>query len=667
MDPLNAPITITEEGAMALMELLLQRNSFHDDRPLRLRNNNYIWPHVLQQAITDVLREEGGSCMLPWTIVQQKLGVSWEMVEPLATEDAPWFIVGHYPAAQLWTKVYLQAALRQVWENARTAPLPLTQIAKSMWQLPLDSTLQLIRPHVPPDLELRTLDNGAPVLVSQSYLTELQQQVTTYLDSLSTPISLAEICAAQQWELSWVIPIVRQTTSGNLLGDTYIPQAYRQQQQQAVTELFQTVGVVTDTLHSIYQIKEWLSPYQELILTLTHAVINRTLICDPLEAALQEADVLDLHPWIPANLPVEDGRLLLQQVLPKGGFFVWNDPSGWFFSQPMIATFQATIMPLLVQEYARERARELADAKGGVSAILDSSLDRKQSTKKKPSIDNLEYGTVPVERVVQRIRAQYCDDVEEEDATLTELTTLAFLSSDEHAQDCQNAIRAELQRMRSQRVTIPTSSDYDPLQFERTECFAYACYVFQLSQHFLQYAQDSGGMDDTDLLILRQQLLQGPGADLAWRMTQYCLFRNNVSEESFSFESRSDPYSHPVDIALRQYDPITISYDKTKDPLVAFRRILPGTTGVAVARLWELCHGPLDDIEALREHLQENCLPLVGLPYKVLDKKTEKKFLNARRDLLLQRLQSEADPALVLDWAIMLGYQHAKNMVWQTI
>ncbi|GAX16530.1 hypothetical protein FisN_7Lh252 [Fistulifera solaris] len=658
-NPTHKTPSITEEGAKALMELLLQRNCFHDHPPLQLLNKRFIWPHVLQQEINDCFEKEG---KLPWSFVQQKLGVSWGTVESLADDDAPWLIVGHYPHAQLWTKSFLQASLRQVWKRAQPAPLPLTQIAKSMWRLPLDSTLQLIRPHVPPDLELRTLDSGALVLVSQSYLVELQQQATIYLSSLSTPTSLPELCAAQQWELSWVIPIVRRTTSGILQGDTYIPHAYRQQQQQTTVDLFQTAGVVTDTHHSIHQLREWLLPYHPIV-TLTHALVHRTLICDPLEAALQEADVLELHPWIPTNLSVEDGRLLLQQVLPVGALFVWNDQGGWYFSQPMIATFQTTIMPLLVQEYAHERARELADAHGGVQAILDSR-DRKQSTKTKPSIDNLEYGTVPVERVVQRIRAQYCDD-EEEDATLTELTTLAFLSSDGHAKDCQIAIRVELQRMteRSQRTTIQTSIDHNPMALERTECFAYACYVFQLSQHFLQYAQDSGGMENTYLLILRHELLEGPGADLAWRMTQYCLFRNNVNDESFFFESRTDPYYHPVDIALRQYDPVSITYDKTKDPLAALRRILPGSTGVTVARLWELCHGTVDDINALQEHLQENCLPLIGLPYKVLDKKNEKKFLSSRRDLLLKRLQSEANPALVLDWAIMLWYQHAKNLV----
>lgn len=54
---------------------------------------------------------------------------------------------------------------------------------------------------------------------------------------------------------------------------------------------------------------------------------------------------------------------------------------------------------------------------------------------------------------------------------------------------------------------------------------------------------------------------------------------------------------------------------------------------------------------------------LCGLPFKKFDKKSEKQFLFARRQQLLRLLESEHDPAAVIDWTIMLLFQQVKNVV----
>ena len=682
---------ISEEGAAALMELLMERNCFHDNPPLKL-HHRYIWPHALLYEIEQFIIAQQGKANL--SLVLQEVGVSRETLEQILVDkeetnnNVPIILLGHYPQQQLWAKQYLQTSLEQVCEQAQqhsTAPLAVSHVAKSMFQLPLDTSLELIRKHLSSSntntIELRTLDNGTPVLVGPAYRDELQRQVMEHFRTFITgPTTIRAVCAEQQWVLSWVLPILAQNATslpGTLHGgdDTYIPHLYTQQQQQTAVELLQTVGVVTDAKHSIHQLMEWLSTYHPV--ALTHALVHPVLICHPLEVALQEADVVDLQPYVPSSLSLEDGRLLLQHVTPNGGIFVWSSAGGLFFSSSVITSFLQQSMLLLVQEYAHERAQQL-NKEYGAQVILDSVLeqhqkDRKHTNKKKSNVLlTIDYGTVPVDRVVQRIRTLYCDaefdDSNYDDTTWNEICTTAFLSSDEHTKQCQTAIHAALERMVQRTSTTAVVSDRNiPLEFERTECFAYACYMIQMSDHFLQYARDAG-MDA--ISVLQKEWFEGPCADLTWRMTQYCLFRNNVIDdgnESFSFATRTDPFYKPVDIVLRNYPPIRFTCGKAKDPLSVLRQLLPGTDGVSLSRLWVLCGGNrntgLGDMDAFRVHVQENCLPLIGLPYKILDKKSEKKFLSARRDVLLQRIQYEQDPALVLDWTIMVLYQQVKHLV----
>lgn len=639
MDPSNTTPTqpsLTEEGAAALMELLLQRGYFHnDDPPLFLcHEQRYVWPAVLRQEIEQFAQPKV-------SLICQHFGVSLETLEQLKSPS--WIFLGQQQQ-QLWTQQYLQTALEKLRKQvlSSSSPLLVSHVAKSIWELPLHTTLDLIRKHLPVDvdvdddtIQLQTLDTGAHVLVSQQYLTDFKTQVLEHFSTLTAPTTLSSVCEQHEWPISWVRPLLQQQAPGVVLqhDDSYVPDAFLQQQQQAAVELFHTVGVVTDAQYSLHQLSSLSS------LQLSHALVNPTLICSPLEAALQEANVLELDGWIPSMLSTEDGRLLLQHVTKDiGGNFVWNDSAGVFFSRSMITSFTQHVMPLLVQEYARERAQQL-DLEYGAKVILDSILDRKKHP--------IDYGTLPVERIVQAIRTRYREELSDDFDTVTwnEICEMTFNCQ------CQNAILAELQR-----ITTPTNIS---VEFESNECFAYACYLVQMSYNFLQYARDAG-MEKSCVACLQDEVLRGPCAHLTWRITQYCLFRDNSVHD---FDFGDGCYYKPVDIAVRNYSPVCFSC-KTKDPLLALRQTLSGTVGAAMARQWVLCGGdPPSDLDAFRAHVQENCLLLTGLPYKILDKKSEKKFLSARRAVLMERIQSESDPAILLEWTIMLLYQQVKNLV----
>ena len=98
-----------------------------------------------------------------------------------------------------------------------------------------------------------------------------------------------------------------------------------------------------------------------------------------------------------------------------------------------------------------------------------------------------------------------------------------------------------------------------------------------------------------------------------------------------------------------------------------------------MARQWILCGGESfeggvkqgpdgafirpGDAPKFLEHVEENCLTLCGLPFSKLDKKSEKKFLNARRQRLMSLLDDTTDAETALDFRIALLYQLVKNMV----
>merc|ERR1712194_205245 len=108
------------------------------------------------------------------------------------------------------------------------------------------------------------------------------------------------------------------------------------------------------------------------------------------------------------------------------------------------------------------------------------------------------------------------------------------------------------------------------------------------------------------------------------------------------------------------------------NPLDCLRSAFPGSAGAILAQMWNLCeHGRGDDkididagqkLESFLRHLKESCLTLVGVPFSVLDKKTEKKVLAARREGLLERLEAAQDKEEVLLCTTALIYSQVKTL-----
>jgi hypothetical protein len=229
------------------------------------------------------------------------------------------------------------------------------------------------------------------------------------------------------------------------------------------------------------------------------------------------------------------------------------------------------------------------------------------------------------------------------------------LYNDEFQTSCELAVKAELERLESIKASRSVRSRKDGAAkvrsiesaFENHACFNAACYSLQLNAKFLQYAAASPDLDEVILSTLKQDFLCGCCADFAGRVTQYCLFRNEIEDGVFWIESKmadvaqvevveSDlpAYCQPMDTAARRFPSTRLTCsekgyeDEPRMPLPTFRVVLAGNVGVALARMWSLCGGDCydggsrfkddgaeiiqvtrpGDVEGFLSHVEESCL-----------------------------------------------------------
>eukprot|EP00980_Cylindrotheca_fusiformis_P014774 scaffold4026_cov117-Cylindrotheca_fusiformis.AAC.9 len=290
-------------------------------------------------------------------------------------------------------------------------------------------------------------------------------------------------------------------------------------------------------------------------------------------------------------------------------------------------------------------------------------------------------------------------DEEDCDVLLAEFCKAALYTDDFRSQ-CEKTTEAEIRRLKSAKQSKATLSRKDEAAqirgVERAfeEVFVHLCFLIQANAKFLAYAENSSAVDDNTLEALRSEMLQCYCADLTSRITQYCLFKNEddsiftfmQDEEKSKDEANNEvsslpPFCAAVDVAARHYGRAYLSCPPPREPLPVLRESLSGTQGVTLARQWVLCggetyHGGVrgsendgslyvrpGSISEFMGHVQENCLSLCGLPFKKLDKKSEKQFLFHRRQTLVGLLEAATDPTAILELTIMILFQQVKQLI----
>ena len=773
---------ISNQGAAALMDLLLARRGYfldHHEKTKEKSAGRLCWlqkttegTYCTNQCLCEKLKVHMQKVgRMPRTSVPEVLQIIVEeedanavvehIISQVFSSEDDILQVG----SELMTRAYLDDLVSKLIKEMqsdgdKTSPLLVAHVARSIWNLSLDTTLTVLMERLPTsdsDVQLLTLDNGSKVLVTQTYLDHYKKNVLATIQALEEPASISCLCKQQGWETSWVSELLQreltaasQDSSSNnrnvpgvLHGDLFVPDCYTERQHQDVLAAFHRTGLVTASQAAVYgmslkEVCEFLQKQinddnRNAIVILPNTALANDMIVAPLEAALQECQDtwLDLSWHVPAELLQlqEDTESLLDRCIDSidnGGVAVVHQASGLYVSVTLLKQIRQKVVPGVVEQCAMQRAQEL-DSRVGAEKVLEgltkTTQDKKRKTKKSSknakaasaaltlSTTSDSIGSLPFVEIAKAIVEKYEDLTEylsnqdkpdynnEESSTslLVKLCETAFDTEETRTRFSKDVL-AELRRIvaareakaRTSRTESASQIQNIEAAFEDPACFASACFMIQVLHKFIQYATDAG-LAQNIIDILEEEFLQGCCADFTSRITQYALFKNAVDAERFSFSAESSSpedashlYYAPVDTVLLHYPTTYLSCQpdqdlKPREPLPLLRNVLPGTVGVSLARQWILCGGQVyrggvrqnedgtfvrpGDVNGFLAHVEENCLSICGLPFKKLDKKSEKQLLFARREALIQRLGSETDPVIVLELTIMLLFQLVKNVV----
>jgi len=328
---------------------------------------------------------------------------------------------------------------------------------------------------------------------------------------------------------------------------------------------------------------------------------------------------------------------------------------------------------------------------------------------------------VPLTIVAKKIAKEYSDfnDIQEAHGSVNDVDTAGcswtndtdsdgplyefcktVLYTKEFQTKCGTALQAELDTLQTQTVSRMQGATqiYNiESSFEDKTCFATACYMVQLlSKLPLSTTTQQHDDDNSATTVLQHDFLRNCAADFTKRITQYCLFKNGVEDGIFSYHgslsvettTSDNKFYMPVKTSQRSFPNTFLSCITTttttdngtsKDPLKLLRELLPGNVGVALARMWILTGGEnyqggtkilQDGNEFIRpgsvvkflSHVEEACLSMCGLPFKLLDKKSEKNLMFIRRKELTARLEEADDLVQVLELTMMLLFQQSRGM-----
>ncbi len=271
--------------------------------------------------------------------------------------------------------------------------------------------------------------------------------------------------------------------------------------------------------------------------------------------------------------------------------------------------------------------------------------------------------------------------------------------------NCARAVDAEIKKIMKMRQGSSTSMSRKQgamkcqnIEKLFEEHFQTACYYIQLKAKFPQFLLVSSDVEvsDDEMDVIVKDFLH----HCAWfakRITEYCLFKAGLDVEGvFQFtkdvknqkddQKQEESFYSPVDVTERFAAPSVFLSCTTDsdDPLQLLREIMPGNIGVGLARMWIYTGGqhydggikfiendgsgrcPFvrpGDMNKFLSHVEENCLTMVGIPFKLLDKKWEKKLMFSRRKELTAQLQAAANIGKIYDISIMLLYQQMRNMI----
>ena len=562
----------------------------------------------------------------------------------------------------------------------------------------------------------------------------------------------------------------------------YLPFSYRKRQQQEILDFLSANGYITmDRAVRNYRQGLLAAQITTLIneafpgvtilnsgnVFITDSVLQQVQVGvqDYLSSSSVASGVLDLQEYLPEELLQSSAIVLniLETIgftSPTDGVAVTGNDRAIIVSKEIIKHIKENDLSQLIQKHARKRANEIfllefaldeedndnedAEGPGRKSGKSTKSKRKGKSSKQSKKKDKLpkadessclvpfldvvlsvmdacsdfqEDSLSPEDLKAENLKWEDDDDISGDPVLVAQFCRKAFYS-DSLKEQCQIAVKAELQRLESEKNSKARMSRKDAAAKVRSveaafqDAFVTLCYLVQAQAKTINYFANSleDCFDQGSLEILIDEFLQGPCADLTSRITQHCLFQEEAEEDCmFTFiESKQERgentendeetelssvlprYCADVTITSRSHPKSYLSSPPPREPLPMLRESFSTNTGIVLAKMWILCGGECyrggvrtiggdegevssqsvhvrpGNMDGFLSYAEENCLTLCGLPYKKLDKKTEKSLLFSRKQQLNGLLASTdvtRDPIGVLEYTIMILFQQVRSVI----
>jgi len=347
----------------------------------------------------------------------------------------------------------------------------------------------------------------------------------------------------------------------------------------------------------------------------------------------------------------------------NNGLLIIDENMAFFFCSEMIKSCKEMVLKL-IEEYSISRAKQMTDDQDMI---------------------------IPLRDVVQCIGDEYTDlldlqnqhDQNHRIGPLVELCRVVF--SEELQRIYIQSVKAEIDRIEATMhgVSVSTrtegASTIQHVEESFESSFRSLCHLLQLCSKSINTIHSRNA--NVNVNDMYNELLKGCGSCLAKIMTEHYMFKNETGDNDLSFHSEKSKDEQTVSIESLIFPTYSLQCcqnGETHCPFSYLRSLFPGSDGSILSQIWSLCTGESaeDDnkdnysedigaskrLELFISHLADNSLALIGLPFSVLDKKTEKKILLARREGLLNRLERCTDKEEIVMCATALLYQQIKSL-----
>ena len=422
-------------------------------------------------------------------------------------------------------------------------------------------------------------------------------------------------------------------------------------------------------------------------MTLTDSIINPIKFCRPIEQLIQDAiangTFANLQTHLPDDLASseDDWREIISDHvavdIPANGLTIITDGMAVFFSHQMVKECKQLLTPL-VNSFCKKRAKDfqtdaivtpellpLSDVATAVGERYSELLDLQSAHDHEQKHDAERSLLWTVE-----------DDRTNNDGPLVKFCRRALFSNDLQRR-CTRALALEVDQLKSAQRGASTSARLEGAAKIHTmresfeSSFRTLCHLLQIFSKSLDVlggrAQQSNENGNTSLVVdeMKNELLVGCGSCLARLVTEHCFFEHEI-ETGLVFESCGNKSEESCHVATLSFPCIAL-----KGGFRRLRSAVPGSTGINLEQMWNLCSdsddhtndvGAGQKLDAFISHLKESCLTLVGIPFSVLDKKSERKVLAARRQGLLERLEVAQEKEEVRMCSVVLIYYQVKNL-----